>query len=167
MSDTTTSTAETIRVTVEVDTDELRKWADHHADRGHHGVAHVLYKAAAEGESLSEQALAEARRDAGDAALRAAREDIRARRRHFASLKADDQYLNALDDAYGLVNNRIGKAASPAPTCKLVLSYFTSDDGIWLRCDAHNWEHNLGWDPSVADALAAPACPGTTVAATS
>lgn len=49
------SNTETIRVTVAVDTDELRRWADHHADRGHHGVAHVLYKAASDGESLSEQ----------------------------------------------------------------------------------------------------------------
>ncbi len=49
-----------IHVTVEVDTDELRKWADHHADRGHHGVAHVLYKAAGDGESLTEQTIREA-----------------------------------------------------------------------------------------------------------
>lgn len=47
--------AETIRVTVTVDTDELRAWAEKHADAGHHGVAHVLFKAASDGESLSEQ----------------------------------------------------------------------------------------------------------------
>lgn len=47
--------SERIHVTVEVDTDELRKWADKHADSGNHGVAHVLYKAASDGESLSEQ----------------------------------------------------------------------------------------------------------------
>lgn len=46
-----------------------------------------------------------------DQALTAAREDIRARRRHFASLGANEEYLNALDDAYGLVNNRIGAAS--------------------------------------------------------
>lgn len=50
-----------LAVTVTVDTDDLRKWAEWHADRGHHGVAHVLYKAASEGESLSKQALREAK----------------------------------------------------------------------------------------------------------
>lgn len=56
--------SETMHVTVEVDTDELRRWADHHADAGNHGVAHVLYKAAKDGEALSEQALREARVEA-------------------------------------------------------------------------------------------------------
>ena len=54
----------TLHVTVEVDTDELRRWADRHADAGNHGVAHVLYKAAKSGESLSEQALRETRVEA-------------------------------------------------------------------------------------------------------
>lgn len=53
--------SETIRVKVTVDTDELREWAGKHADAGHHGVAHVLYKAADDGESLSEQATREMR----------------------------------------------------------------------------------------------------------
>jgi hypothetical protein len=56
----------TLRVTVTVDTDELRKWADWHADRDHHGVAHVLYKAATDGESLSDQSTREARANAWD-----------------------------------------------------------------------------------------------------
>lgn len=51
---------ERIHVTVTVDTDELREWADRHADMGHHGVAHVLYKAANDCESLTEQAIREA-----------------------------------------------------------------------------------------------------------
>lgn len=52
--------AKTIHVKVTVDTDELREWAGKHADCGHHGVAHVLYKAARDVESLSEQATREA-----------------------------------------------------------------------------------------------------------
>ncbi len=35
-----------IRVQVEVSDDELRKWAEWHADHGHAGVAEVLYRAA-------------------------------------------------------------------------------------------------------------------------
>ena len=50
-----------IRVKVTVDTDELREWAGKHADAGRHGVAHVLYKAADDGESLSGQATREMR----------------------------------------------------------------------------------------------------------
>lgn len=65
----TEEATETIRVKVTVDTDELRRWADHHADRGHHGVAHVLYKAAQAGESLTEQALREARAEGASRAL--------------------------------------------------------------------------------------------------
>ncbi|KQP81624.1 hypothetical protein [Aeromicrobium sp. Leaf291] len=38
-------------------------------------------------------------------ALSTAREQIRARRIHFRELGTDDQYLNALDDAFGLVSN--------------------------------------------------------------
>ena len=94
--------SETIHVKVTVDTDELREWAGKHADAGHHGVAHVLYKAASDGESLTEQALAEARQE-GAAAVR---DDIVARRREFRRLNADQQYLNALDDAFGLAANR-------------------------------------------------------------
>lgn len=60
-----------IHVTVEVDTDELRRWADHHADRGHHGVAHVLYKAASDGESLSEQTIRAAVIEEGERIARA------------------------------------------------------------------------------------------------
>lgn len=94
--------SETIRVKVSVDTDELRRWADYHADRGHHGVAHVLYKAASDGESLTEQAIREARSE-GAAEVR---DDIRARRREFRRLNADSEYLLALDDAFGLAANR-------------------------------------------------------------
>lgn len=35
-----------IKLSVVVDTDELRKWADKHADAHNHGVATVLYNAA-------------------------------------------------------------------------------------------------------------------------
>lgn len=40
----------------------------------------------------------------------AVRDDIQARRREFRRLNADPQYLNALDDAYGLANNRARQA---------------------------------------------------------
>ncbi len=60
-----------IHVTVEVDTDELRKWADRHADSGNHGVAHVLYKAASDGESLSEQTIRAAVIEEGERIARA------------------------------------------------------------------------------------------------
>jgi hypothetical protein len=40
-------------------------------------------------------------------ALLEAAHDIRARRREFMRLNADDQYLMALDDAFGLVANRM------------------------------------------------------------
>lgn len=64
------SKPKTMAVTVTVDTDELRHWAEKHADAGNHGVAHVLYKAASDGESLTEQAIraakVEALRDAAD-----------------------------------------------------------------------------------------------------
>ena len=53
----------TIKVKVDVDTGELRHWAGKHADAGHAGVAHVLYKAAEGVESLTEQALREAREE--------------------------------------------------------------------------------------------------------
>ena len=51
----------TVKVKVKVDVDELRHWAGKHADAGHAGVAHTLYKAAEEVESLTEQTLREAR----------------------------------------------------------------------------------------------------------
>jgi hypothetical protein len=47
--------------------------------------------------------------DAVISALTEAREDIRARYRIFTDLNADQPYLNALSDAYGLVNNRISR----------------------------------------------------------
>lgn len=71
-----------IRVKVTVDTDELREWAGKHADAGHHGVAHVLYKAASDSESLSEQVIREARAEA-EAEMREAWE-VAARRRNEA-----------------------------------------------------------------------------------
>ena len=43
-------------IKIEIDVDELRHWAGKHADAGHHGVAHVLYKAAEGVESLTVQA---------------------------------------------------------------------------------------------------------------
>ena len=46
-------TAKTLRVQVAIDTDELRTWAGKHADAGHAGVAHTLYKAAEGIESLT------------------------------------------------------------------------------------------------------------------
>lgn len=39
------------------------------------------------------------------------RDDIQARRREFRRLNADQQYLNALDDAYGLAANRAREQA--------------------------------------------------------
>lgn len=36
---------ETIRLAVTVTDDELRKWAEWHADHNHHGVAAILYAA--------------------------------------------------------------------------------------------------------------------------
>ena len=43
----------TVKVKIEIDVDELRHWAGKHADAGHAGVAHVLYKAAEGIESLT------------------------------------------------------------------------------------------------------------------
>ena len=62
----------TLKVHVGIDSDELREWADWHTDAGHHGVAHILYQAANEAESLTEQALREARA----AALREAADEL-------------------------------------------------------------------------------------------
>jgi hypothetical protein len=54
---------------------------------------------------------------AGDEGLRAAADDIKARIVTFRDLHADDQYLNALNDAWGLVANRLRRLdATPAPT---------------------------------------------------
>ena len=61
MSPVIDSTVKTVKVKIEIDVDELRHWAGKHADAGHAGVAHVLYKAAEGVESLTEQALREAR----------------------------------------------------------------------------------------------------------
>ena len=47
------STVKTVKVKIEIDVDELRHWAGKHADAGHAGVAHVLYKAAEGIESLT------------------------------------------------------------------------------------------------------------------
>ena len=63
MSPVIDSTVKTVKVKIEIDVDELRHWAGKHADAGHHGVAHVLYKAAEGVESLTEQALREAREE--------------------------------------------------------------------------------------------------------
>lgn len=62
----------TLKVQVAIRSDELREWAGKHADAGHHGVAHVLYQAAEQAESLTEQALREARA----AALREAADEL-------------------------------------------------------------------------------------------
>lgn len=51
---------EQIQVKVTVDPEELKRWADWHADHHHHGPAHVLYQAAREAESVGEQAIREA-----------------------------------------------------------------------------------------------------------
>ena len=69
-SDARKRAAERLTVTVTVDTDELREWADRHADMGNHGVAHVLYQAAKDGESLGEQAIREAEQRGAVEALR-------------------------------------------------------------------------------------------------
>ena len=47
--------SESLPVKVTVSSEELREWAGRHADAGHHGVAHVLYKAAAGVETIVEQ----------------------------------------------------------------------------------------------------------------
>lgn len=47
--------SKTLTTTVTVDADELREWAAKHADAGHHGVAHALFKAAEGIESVPEQ----------------------------------------------------------------------------------------------------------------
>lgn len=49
------------------------------------------------------------------AALAEALSDIAARRREFQRLGADNEYISALEDAYGLVNNRL-RGARSAPT---------------------------------------------------
>lgn len=54
----------TINVKVTVDSDELREWAGRHADAGQHGVAHVLFQAAKDAESVSEQAIRETQEEA-------------------------------------------------------------------------------------------------------
>ncbi|APE11033.1 hypothetical protein BO226_19360 [Rhodococcus sp. 2G] len=46
MSDPTTPETRTIRVEVAINTDNLRKWAEWHADHRHPDVAHALYRAA-------------------------------------------------------------------------------------------------------------------------
>lgn len=46
-------------------------------------------------------------------ALEGARNDIKARITTFRSLDADPQYLNALNDAWGLVANRVRSVTSP------------------------------------------------------
>ncbi|BDB58965.1 MULTISPECIES: hypothetical protein [Rhodococcus] len=46
MPDPATPESRTIRVQVAMDTDNLRKWAEWHADHGHADVAHALYRSA-------------------------------------------------------------------------------------------------------------------------
>lgn len=62
----------------------------------------------------------EQHRAAVEAALAGALEDIRDRRQNFRRLNADPQYLAAMDDAFGLVNNRIRAVAPAAPAAELV-----------------------------------------------
>lgn len=61
-----------IHLTVTINSDDLRRWADRHADAGHHGVAHVLYQAANEAAGITAQhdaeVAAKALRDAADEA---------------------------------------------------------------------------------------------------
>lgn len=54
------------------------------------------------------------RAEAAGTALTGAREDIQFRRREFLRLDADDEYLTGLDDAFGLVSNRL-RALTGAP----------------------------------------------------
>lgn len=44
-----------IHLTVTINSDDLRRWADWHADAGHHGVAHVLYQAANDAAGITAQ----------------------------------------------------------------------------------------------------------------
>ena len=57
---------QTIRLQVQIDADELLRWAGRHADAGHPAVAHALYKAAEGIETLGEQAIREAKAEAWD-----------------------------------------------------------------------------------------------------
>ena len=62
-----------IHLTVTINSDDLRRWADWHADAGHHGVAHVLYQAANEAAGITAQhdaeVAAKALRDAASAPI--------------------------------------------------------------------------------------------------
>ena len=66
----------TINVQVAVDTDELRRWAERHADHGEHSVAHVLYAALSFLDSIGDldraDAYAQASADISAEAARAA-----------------------------------------------------------------------------------------------
>lgn len=81
----------TLKVQVAIRSDELREWAGKHADAGHHGVAHVLYQAAEQAESLTEQALREARA----AALREAADEL-----DLPGSEATGYYSGAYVDGY-------------------------------------------------------------------
>lgn len=63
------------------------------------------------------------RHDDQEAALAGALEDIRERRQNFRRLNADPQYLSALDDAFGLVKNRISALTPAAPAADLAGSH--------------------------------------------
>lgn len=62
-----------IHLTVTINSDDLRRWADWHADAGHHGVAHVLYQAANGAAGITAQhdaeVAAKALRDAASAPI--------------------------------------------------------------------------------------------------
>lgn len=70
------STSTTLSLKVVVDVDELRVWAERHADNGHQGVAHVLYEAIDRFETLGDldraEEYAQASADIAAEAVRAA-----------------------------------------------------------------------------------------------
>lgn len=59
---------------------------------------------------------AQVRRDATREALTHAKDDIKARIVTFRELNADHQYMNALNDAWGLVANRLRADTAPEPS---------------------------------------------------
>jgi hypothetical protein len=49
------------------------------------------------------------------------------------------------------VSKKKGKIKATPPLHETRLTYFNSDDGVWLDCSC-GWEHNLGFNCSAAEA---------------
>lgn len=84
---------------------EVAHWKDHAEEAGR-GFARVC----------EDYARVSARNVALVDALEGARDDIKARIATFRELDADAQYLEALNDAWGLVANRVRSVLLPPPT---------------------------------------------------